>query len=186
MILVAGATGKVGRELVAQLAERGVAVRAATRHPESAALLAGVDVVRADLSDPGSLAPHLEGVEAMFLLWPFTSPEAAADLAPIVVKTIAQHVGRIVYLSAQAAAKQPDSFWAEVERLIEASGATWTFLRPGALPATRSCGRIRSVPGTSSAGPTARRPGPSSTSVTSPPSPCGPSPKTGMPAPGTC
>jgi uncharacterized protein YbjT (DUF2867 family) len=39
-------------------------------------------------------------------------------------------VGRIVYLSAQAAGEQPDSFWAQLERLIEASGAAWTFLRP--------------------------------------------------------
>src|SRR5438552_860464 len=115
MILIAGATGKVGREVVSQLTERGVAVRAVTRRPGSARLPRGVEVAPADLADPGSLAPHLEGVDSLFLLWPFISPEAAADLAPIVVKTIAQHVGRIVYLSAQAAAEQPQSFWAEVE-----------------------------------------------------------------------
>jgi uncharacterized protein YbjT (DUF2867 family) len=35
-----------------------------------------------------------------------------------------------VYLSAQAAADQPGSFWALVERAIEESGVSWTFLRP--------------------------------------------------------
>jgi uncharacterized protein YbjT (DUF2867 family) len=39
-------------------------------------------------------------------------------------------VPRIVYLSAQAAGERPDSFWAAVERLVEASGAQWTILRP--------------------------------------------------------
>jgi uncharacterized protein YbjT (DUF2867 family) len=130
MILVLGATGRVGRELVSQLTGSGVAVRAGTRHPESAALPAAVDVVRADLTDPASLAPHLEGVESVFLLWPFISPAAAADLAPMVVKTIAQKVSRIVYLSAQVGVERPGSFWAELERLIERSGAAWTFLRP--------------------------------------------------------
>src|SRR5260370_709849 len=79
-----------------------------------------------DLADPGSLKPHLQAVESVFLVWPFTS----ADVARGVVEVLARHVPRIVYLSAQAAAGRPDSFWATVERLIEASGAAWTFLRP--------------------------------------------------------
>jgi uncharacterized protein YbjT (DUF2867 family) len=45
-----------------------------------------------------------------------------------VVEVVARYVPRIVYLSAAAAADQPDSFWATVERLVE--GAQWTFLRP--------------------------------------------------------
>lgn len=126
MILVTGATGNVGRQVVAQLRERGSPVRAVARDPASASLPAGVEVVRADLAEPGSLEPHLQAVESVFLVWPFTS----ADLAPGVVEVLARHVPRIVYLSAQAAAGRPDSFWATVERLIAASGAAWTFLRP--------------------------------------------------------
>ena len=87
-------------------------------------------MVAGDLADPGSLEPHLEGVEAVFLVWPFTSPVLAADLGPNVVAVLARHVPRVVYLSAQAAAGQPESFWAILERLIEASGAAWTFLPP--------------------------------------------------------
>ena len=130
MILVTGATGTVGRQVVAQLRERGMPVRAVTRNPGSAGLPAGVEVVRADLADPASLEPHLAGVDAVFLVWPFTSPEQAAGPGARVVEVLARHVSRFVYLSAQAAAGRPDSFWAMMERLIEGTGAAWTFLRP--------------------------------------------------------
>jgi uncharacterized protein YbjT (DUF2867 family) len=135
VILVTGATGRVGRQLVTQLAAHGAAVRAVARDPDAAGLPAGVEVVRADLADSGSLAPHLTGIEAAFLLWPFTSPGAAADLAPGAVNAIARQVPRIVYLSAHAAAGRPDSFWAQVEHLVEASAAEWTFLRPAGFAA---------------------------------------------------
>lgn len=134
MIVVTGATGTVGRQVVMQLSERGVPVRAVTRNPGSAGLRAGlragVEVVRGDLSDPASLEPHLAGADSVFLVWPFTSPEQAAGQGSRVVQVLARHVPRIVYLSAQAAAGRPGSFWATIERLIERSGAAWTFLRP--------------------------------------------------------
>ena len=44
MILVTGATGHIGRELVSRLADEGAAVRALARTPPKAALPAGVDV----------------------------------------------------------------------------------------------------------------------------------------------
>jgi uncharacterized protein YbjT (DUF2867 family) len=110
-------------------------VRAVARDPDAAGLPAGVEVVRADLADAGSLSAHLTGIDAAFLIWPFTSPSAAAELAPGVVKVIARQVPRIVYLSAHAAAGRPDSFWAQVEHLVEASAAEWTFLRPAGFAA---------------------------------------------------
>lgn len=130
MILVTGATGTVGRQVVTQLSERGVPVRAVSRDPASAGLPAGTEVVRGDLADPASLEPHLAGVDSVFLVWPFTSPELAADLGARVVAVLARHVTRVVYVSAQAAGERPDSFWATMERLIEDSGVAWTFLRP--------------------------------------------------------
>lgn len=130
MILVTGATGTVGRQVVTQLSERGVPVRAVSRDPASAGLPAGTEVVRGDLADPASLEPHLAGVDSVFLVWPFTSPELAADLGARVVAVLARHATRVVYVSAQAAGERPDSFWATMERLIEDSGVAWTFLRP--------------------------------------------------------
>jgi uncharacterized protein YbjT (DUF2867 family) len=129
-ILVAGATGTVGRELLTQLSERDIAVRALVHDPESADLPAGVELVRGDLADPASLHAPLEGVETMFFLWPFTSERAASELAPAVIEAITQRVRRVVYLSADAATDNPDRFWARVERLIEGSAREFTFLRP--------------------------------------------------------
>jgi uncharacterized protein YbjT (DUF2867 family) len=129
MIVVVGGTGRVGRQLVAQLDVQGEAVRIVSRGMRPSGQ-PGVETVQADLSDPATLEPHLDGAESMFLVWPFTSPEIAARLAPVVAGIAARHVSRLVYLSAQPAGERPESFWALVERAIEASGAEWTFLRP--------------------------------------------------------
>jgi len=130
MIVVVGGTGRVGRQVAAQLRERDLPVRVLTRGLNPAGAPPGTETVRADLADPASLEPHLASAQALFLLWPFTSPEMTAGLAPKVAEIAARHARRVVYLSAQAAADQPGSFWALVERAIEDSGVGWTFLRP--------------------------------------------------------
>jgi len=126
MILVIGATGKVGRHVVSGLLDRGAAVRALVRDPATAGLPEDAELIHGDLTDLGALEEQLDGAEAVFLVWPFVSDQGAAE----VVGAIARHTRRIVYLSAQAADGQPGSFWAVVERLIEHSGVEWTFLRP--------------------------------------------------------
>ena len=126
MIFVIGSTGKVGRGVVSGLLERKADVRALARDPEAAGLPSGLEVVSGDLSDPRGLTQHLDGVDAVFLVWPFFGDEGAAD----VVETLARHARRIVYLSAEAAGHRPDSFWALVERGIERVASEWTFLRP--------------------------------------------------------
>jgi uncharacterized protein YbjT (DUF2867 family) len=133
MILVIGATGAVGRRVVSQLRARGEPVRAVARDPSSAALGDGVEVVAADLSDPASLVPHVRGVRAIFLVWPFTSPELTAQLAPRVIEVLAAPTRHLVYVSAASAADQPASFWAIVERAIAQADVVWTFLRPTGL-----------------------------------------------------
>ncbi|MGY3202550.1 SDR family oxidoreductase [Streptomyces sp. TE5632] len=67
-ILVTGATGTVGRQVVAELLARGHAVRALTRDPARAALPAEVEVVRGDLTEPDHLAPAMEGVTGLHLI----------------------------------------------------------------------------------------------------------------------
>jgi uncharacterized protein YbjT (DUF2867 family) len=130
MIVVTGGTGRVGEQVVAQLTELGQPVRVLSRGLRPGHAPSGAEMVRADLADPGSIEPYLHGAGALFLLWPFTSPEVTADLAPKVAAMAAQHVGRVVYLSAQPAGERPGSFWALVERAVEDSGVDWTFLRP--------------------------------------------------------
>jgi uncharacterized protein YbjT (DUF2867 family) len=134
VIVVTGGTGRVGRQVVAQLRERGSPVRVVSRTPgrvETADVETGdVETGRANLADPVSLEPHLRGADALFLLWPFTSAEVTATLAAEVAKIAARHVTRVVYLSAQPAGERPGSFWALVEQAIQDSGVPWTFLRP--------------------------------------------------------
>ncbi|MFG3297847.1 SDR family oxidoreductase [Micromonospora chersina] len=140
MILVTGATGNVGRRVVEQLVAAGHGVRAVTRDPGRAKLPAGVEVVGADLADPETLRPHLAGVEAVFLIWPFVDPAATARLAPRVAAVLAGAGSpRVVYVSAATAEADPDSFWAVVERAVTASGLPWTMLRPTGI-ATNTLG----------------------------------------------
>ena len=158
VVLVTGATGHVGRHVVSQLLRTGAAVRALARDPASAGLPGGVDVVRGDLSTPDTLNAGLNGVDAVFLLW----PGLTADLAPAVLDVIGKHARRIVFLSSLGIsddlAQQPDSvnaLHADIERLIEQSGLEWTFLRPGGfatntlwwVPQIRAEGVVRWVYG---------------------------------------
>jgi uncharacterized protein YbjT (DUF2867 family) len=125
MIFVIGATGKVGRHVVSGLLSKDAAVRALVRDPGEHHLPAGVEAVRGDLSEPQALAGHLDGVDAVFLVWPFF----AAEGVDRVVDVLASRARRIVYLSAEAG-KRPGSFWALVEQAIERAATEWTFLRP--------------------------------------------------------
>lgn len=69
-VLVAGATGYIGRKLSLSLAAEGREVRCLVRRPEAAEDLreAGCEVVKGDVQDPASLAAALEGVHTAFYL----------------------------------------------------------------------------------------------------------------------
>lgn len=139
MILVTGATGNVGRRVVARLLAAGHGVRAVTRDPSRAALPGPVDLVAADLADPETLRPHLEGVHAVFLVWPFVDPAAARGAAQVAHVLTSAGSPRVVFMSAASAALDPGSFWAVVEREIIAAGLPWTMLRPTGI-ATNTLG----------------------------------------------
>jgi uncharacterized protein YbjT (DUF2867 family) len=137
-ILVIGATGTVGREVLSQLPATGVRVRALARNTDAARLPSHVEVVRGDLTLPETLDGCLAGIDAVFLVW--TAPPATAAPA---LETIAKHARRIVFLSAPLKTphplfQQPNPLRAlaeQIERLIETSGLQWTFLRPGMFAA---------------------------------------------------
>ena len=95
VVLVTGATGRVGRLVVDELLLAGASVRALTRHPERAALPAGVEVVGGDFTAPATLDPALEGAGAVFLVW-----TAAPAAVPSVIARIAAQPRRVVHLSA--------------------------------------------------------------------------------------
>ena len=133
-VLVTGATGQVGSEVVSQLRSTGCRVRAMTRNPRSADFPADVDVVGGDLTAPDTLDACLDGIDSVFLVW--IAPLAAA--APT-LERIAAHARRVVLLTSPHRTPHPffqqpnglRAVHAGVEQLIESSGLRWTFLRPG-------------------------------------------------------
>jgi uncharacterized protein YbjT (DUF2867 family) len=108
VIAVAGATGYVGGQLCARLREQGLEVRALARKPERAGDLEeiGCDVRKADVLEPETLGPALEGVDVAYYLvhsmgrgsdgdFARRDKEAAQNLA---AAAAAAGVRRIVYL----------------------------------------------------------------------------------------
>jgi uncharacterized protein YbjT (DUF2867 family) len=72
MILISGATGNNGQELIKQLTTAGERVRALVRNPATSAPLKGpnIELVVGDFDQPATLDAALQGVEKAFLLTP--------------------------------------------------------------------------------------------------------------------
>ncbi|MEV5508808.1 NAD(P)H-binding protein [Streptomyces orinoci] len=130
MLLVTGATGTVGREVIKLLAAAGQKVTAVTRTPDAARLSEGVTVHEGDPSRPQTLAPVLAGADAI-LLSPRAVGTAVGDLLGLAVE---HGVRRVVVLSAVTVEygggyrRFAEAFRA-VEDTARASGLDWTFLR---------------------------------------------------------
>jgi uncharacterized protein YbjT (DUF2867 family) len=122
-VLVTGATGHVGRHVVAQLVEAGQEVVALTRQP-SAVFPDGVTVAQGDLLVPSSIP--FDGVSRMYL---FPEPRTARE---VVARAVDAGVSRIVTLSSGAVTGGFDTdYQLPVEQAVEASGCEWTHVRPG-------------------------------------------------------
>ncbi len=161
MILITGATGNVGREVVNLLRASGEKVVAVTRHPATAALPDSAVVVEGDPTRPQTLAKALRGVEAVFIS-PRALGDATAGAATVELLKLAaeQGVQRVVVLSAVTVEYGvgyqhfADAFKA-VEDAARASGLQWTILRcsdfaSNALawaPQIRAAGVVRGVYG---------------------------------------
>jgi uncharacterized protein YbjT (DUF2867 family) len=132
-ILVTGATGRIGRQVVEQLVGRGADVRALTRDPAKAALPAGVEVVQGDLLDLDALRAAFSGVSTLFLLNAVTGDEFTQA---IITLNVAREAGveRVVYLSvfeADRAVNVPHfAVKYGAERMLERMGFGATILRP--------------------------------------------------------
>lgn len=136
-ILVTGATGNVGRNVVSLLSARGAYVRALTRNPDRAGLPDSVEVVRGDLADASTLGTSLEGVDSVFLMVRAFS----IQIVPI-VELLKKHARRIVFFSSAAIQDELPvqtnpigKVHLEIEEAIRNTGLEWTFLRPGAFAA---------------------------------------------------
>ncbi|MDS0847908.1 NmrA family NAD(P)-binding protein, partial [Burkholderia cenocepacia] len=132
-ILVTGATGRIGRQLVRQLVDRGADVRVLVRDPAKADFPAAVTVAQGDMLDVDALRAAFSGVRTLFLLNGVAGDEFTQALIAL---NLAREAGieRVVYLSVLHADRFVNvphfavKFGAE--RMIEQMGFSATILRP--------------------------------------------------------
>lgn len=137
MILVLGATGRIGSAVVRQLSDLRIPLRILARRPEVARAAVGpdVEIVAGDLDEPERLAAAFTDIQSVFLLTT-QSPRQEAQEAAAIAAARAAGVGHVVKVSAGDAATSPDSptpvgrSHAATEALLKASGMSWTLLRP--------------------------------------------------------
>ncbi len=137
MILVTGATGLNGRELLHRLSAKGVPARALVRsmtRAERLSSLPTVEIVEGDMARPETLAGALRGVDRAMLI-SSSDPvmlEVQSNLIEAARKAGVKHVVKLSGI--MPALDSPFRFarmHAEIERRLEASGMAFTHLRAG-------------------------------------------------------
>jgi uncharacterized protein YbjT (DUF2867 family) len=143
-ILVLGASGSLGRAVVARLAAEGRAVRGASRDPDR--VPAGAKAVRADLLDPASLRAACEGVDAVVvaagapvslrIVWRHPGFAAVDHRGTVNVVAAARASGarKVVYVSVASIPELDALPYVAAHRLaadaVRASGLSHTIVRP--------------------------------------------------------
>jgi uncharacterized protein YbjT (DUF2867 family) len=122
-ILVTGATGTVGRNIVKYLVEAGQQVRALTRSPAKASFPAGVEVVAGDLGATETLAAAMKGITALHLInFDGGTGGLLENGQQIIDLAISAGVRRVTVLQGGQTGS--------VEQAVEASDLEWTYIQP--------------------------------------------------------
>jgi uncharacterized protein YbjT (DUF2867 family) len=137
LVLTYGSTGSQGAPVVDHLLKRGHHVRAVVRHPERAQPQDGLEVIQGDLQDLESLRRASEGVEAVFLMMPFSAQGNPFELMGNALQA-AREAG-VRWLVFNASGHPPAAptgipmldFRIGLEQLIADSGIPNVILRPG-------------------------------------------------------
>jgi uncharacterized protein YbjT (DUF2867 family) len=134
-VLVTGATGTVGSELVKALLQRGAQVRALTRNqPKPSTFPGTVEIAVGDLTDPVSIAEAIKGADKLFLLNGNVADEHTQALTAygLAKKAGLKHVTYLSVFKADQFLEVPH-FGAKfaVEEAIRVGGMPYTILRPG-------------------------------------------------------
>ncbi|MFE5814472.1 NAD(P)H-binding protein [Streptomyces sp. NPDC056479] len=136
MILVTGATGTIGSEVVRRLTARGEKVRALTRDPAVARVPSGVETLPGHHRDPVSVQEAMAGAQAAFLVGVFGPDDAEHDRG-LVEAARAAGVRRIVKLSSIGTGDPRlagfGTWHLPGEEATRASGLEWTVLRPSSF-----------------------------------------------------
>jgi uncharacterized protein YbjT (DUF2867 family) len=132
-VLVTGATGNVGREVVRCLAAQGTPFVAAVADLARARAVLGASprLVQLDLRDPRTYEPALRGSRGLFLLRPPPIADVRSTLNVLVDRAIDAGVEHVTFLSVDGADRQRWVPHHAVERHLLSRGVSCTLLRPG-------------------------------------------------------
>jgi uncharacterized protein YbjT (DUF2867 family) len=135
VVLVTGATGNIGTEVCASLAQDpSLEVRAALRNPGKRAWLPGnVAAVPFDFEDPATIDAALQGVDKLFLLapgGPMGPGYTQAVIAALGNHSVKYIVKQSSYEPAHAIQVPTDQWALDTERMVRETGIPWTFLQP--------------------------------------------------------
>ena len=140
-ILVVGATGTVGREVVRQLAERGARVRAFVRDEQRGRAILGrfeAEYAVGDLAAPASVARAARGCAGLFLLTQ-DGPRQVEHAVSAARAAAVAGVGHIAVLSSSSSAPDAPFSWSRdhhaIERQVETLGVAYSHLRAALLHA---------------------------------------------------
>jgi len=144
IVLVTGATGRQGGSVIRHMHPKGWKLRALTRDPDSPAaqklVRMGIEVVKGDLENPGTLEPATRGVYGIYSVQDFWAVGAKREvqqgknLADAAKEAGVEH---FVYSSVGGAERNSgidhwESKW-EIEKHIRKLGLPATMLRPAAF-----------------------------------------------------
>lgn len=133
-ILVTGASGNVGREVVSALqhfhTDTVEIVLAATSPSSIGHNSSGMETVEFDFMQLPTVKSALRGVDTLFLLRPPPISDVPRYIAPAIEAAKEAGVRHIVFLSLQGVERQTRTPHYAIEQYLRASGVQWTFLRP--------------------------------------------------------
>ncbi len=131
MILITGASGNVGKQVLKQVAATGAKVRAAFQTvTKAAAAPSGVEIASMDYNKPETLQAALKGIERVFLVAPPTPNLPALERKAIdeIKQSGVRHVVKLSAMGGRDAIFPRQH--ADSEDYIKSSGVSYTFLRP--------------------------------------------------------
>ncbi|HUN05662.1 MAG TPA: SDR family oxidoreductase [Aggregatilineales bacterium] len=130
-ILITGATGNVGTEVVRELQRKGIPFRVGAYDTAKAAtqLKTAGDIVLFDFLEPGTYSSAFEGIEHVFLVRPPALSNVERDIAPAIQAAGKAGVKHIVFLSIQGVENNRVVPHYKIEQAILNAGIQYTFLR---------------------------------------------------------
>ena len=134
VILITGASGRIGRRAAELLAQDAQHLRLMTRNPERAPKLPGADIVRGDFAEPGTLDQAFAGIRTALVISGSGKPGERALLHRNAFQAAARAaVGHVVYLSLEGAAPDSRYFYSRdhylSEQFLADTGLPFTVLR---------------------------------------------------------